>query len=473
MAGQRPIPEDTAAVLTNETLSHCHNLGLLLDRFNPWERYAEEERGRELTLWDLTFRIQEKKRGKWQPVEERRGNEAKGLWFSDQRGDDRTRLLDEPLLRRSHIDVALLDAHRTRWEQLVAHHGGDKNSGLCFDLQTTSRLVVGLGSESVLETAITLHRIYGFPVIPGSALKGLTRSWALLELAAALGVPALDYEQFQAYKGPKVEKKRPTPLNRLEALLETDINADDEKQWKALQGDLDALKREQPVQDAGGDILAMGLADFSSHQGVQDFRSIFGYLGQAGGAVFFDAIPVREPPLVGDVMNVHYPDYYRAEEGKVPPSDDQHPNPVSFLAVDEEALFRFAVGGRRWNNPDDLACAKKARAWLEQALCEAGIGAKTTSGYGYWGSAEELRLTAPVVPPGYQRGTVKVFGLGESRSYGFITPADAGPDVFVHQTGLAEGVSTLKEGQEVIFKVVQTPKGKQAEDTRLVEDSGR
>ena len=40
------------------------------------------------------------------------------------------------------------------------------------------RLVVGLGAESVLENAITLHRTYGVPVIPGSALKGLAAAYA-------------------------------------------------------------------------------------------------------------------------------------------------------------------------------------------------------------------------------------------------------------------------------------------------------
>jgi CRISPR-associated protein Cmr6 len=35
------------------------------------------------------------------------------------------------------------------------------------------RLAINLGAESVLETNIALHRIYGVPFIPGSALKGL------------------------------------------------------------------------------------------------------------------------------------------------------------------------------------------------------------------------------------------------------------------------------------------------------------
>ena len=38
-------------------------------------------------------------------------------------------------------------------------------------------MVIGLGGESVLETDITLHHLYGIPFIPASALKGLTRAY--------------------------------------------------------------------------------------------------------------------------------------------------------------------------------------------------------------------------------------------------------------------------------------------------------
>ncbi len=43
---------------------------------------------------------------------------------------------------------------------------------------TQGRLSVGLGSKGVLETSITLHRTYGVPYIPGSALKGLAARYA-------------------------------------------------------------------------------------------------------------------------------------------------------------------------------------------------------------------------------------------------------------------------------------------------------
>jgi CRISPR-associated protein Cmr6 len=39
-------------------------------------------------------------------------------------------------------------------------------------------MAIGLGDETVLETSVKLHRTYGIPYIPGSALKGLAASYA-------------------------------------------------------------------------------------------------------------------------------------------------------------------------------------------------------------------------------------------------------------------------------------------------------
>jgi len=78
------------------------------------------------------------------------------------------------------------------------------------------------------------------------------------------------------------------------------------------------------------------------------------------------------------------------------------------------------------------------------------------------------RPTRDDTPPGYQRGTVKKFGLGANRSYGFITPRRGGRDVFVHRSQLAPGVETLTVGQTVIFRLVQGMKGPEARDVRPV-----
>jgi len=48
-------------------------------------------------------------------------------------------------------------------------------------LKNDFRLIIGLGNESVYENGMTLHHIYGIPYIPGSAVKGITRSWIITE----------------------------------------------------------------------------------------------------------------------------------------------------------------------------------------------------------------------------------------------------------------------------------------------------
>ncbi len=58
-------------------------------------------------------------------------------------------------------------------------------------------------------------------------------------------------------------------------------------------------------------------------------------------------------------------------------------------------------------------------------------------------------------------GTVKWFN--ESKGYGFITPADGSPDVFVHFSAIeGDGFKTLAEGQTVEFESQQSEKGPQA-----------
>ncbi len=63
------------------------------------------------------------------------------------------------------------------------------------------------------------------------------------------------------------------------------------------------------------------------------------------------------------------------------------------------------------------------------------------------------------------KGTVKWFN--ESKGFGFITPDDGSPDVFVHFSTIeGSGFKTLNEGQTVELEVQSSPKGPQA--TRVV-----
>src|SRR6266496_2868070 len=71
-------------------------------------------------------------------------------------------------------EPAEYNAYFERWRKILKEEHGDHTRRV----KVKGRMSVGLGSESVLETSICLHRTYGVPYIPGSALKGLAASYA-------------------------------------------------------------------------------------------------------------------------------------------------------------------------------------------------------------------------------------------------------------------------------------------------------
>lgn len=64
-------------------------------------------------------------------------------------------------------------------------------------------------------------------------------------------------------------------------------------------------------------------------------------------------------------------------------------------------------------------------------------------------------------------GTVKWFN--EQKGYGFITPDDAGKDLFIHHSNIdAKGFRTLAEGQRVQFETGAGRKGPEALNCRPI-----
>jgi cold shock protein len=63
-------------------------------------------------------------------------------------------------------------------------------------------------------------------------------------------------------------------------------------------------------------------------------------------------------------------------------------------------------------------------------------------------------------------GTVTWFDL--DKGFGFVTPDAGGEDVFVHVRALADGLTSLAEGDRVTYEVVHAEKGPQARNLHLV-----
>lgn len=114
---------------------------------------------------------------------------------------------------------------------------------------------------------------------------------------------------------------------------------------------------------------------------------------QQGDVIFLDAYAITPPRLEVDILNPHFPDYYRDPNSNLP-TEWQSPNPVNFLTIgvgqrdEEKPIFRFALAAR---SEEALGLAQ---AWLERGLEQLGFGGKTASGYGYFAegriSADEL-----------------------------------------------------------------------------------
>jgi CRISPR-associated protein Cmr6 len=206
-----------------------------------------------------------------------------------------------------------------------------KNAGYSIEnienLSIDWRLIVGLGNESVYEVSMTLHHIYGIPYIPGQAIKGVLRNFIINEVFG-------------------------------------EVEVDGEKKLDLENAEKRAL--ECPV-----------------------FQKIFGTQERVGHVIFFDAFPTSEPTIKPDIMNVHYPDYYK-EGSNTPPADYQNPIPIPFLTV-KNTDFEFIIGVKKKYKDEEVTIGDKkenildvTKTWLNKALKQHGIGAKTAVGYGYF-----------------------------------------------------------------------------------------
>ena len=142
-----PLPFDTQSVLKdNNMLLKTSNLGLLFNKYvsvwsNDWT--TEVKRNKEKVNLKAEF-LEKIKQETFYLIQ--------------------TKTSVESLYKRQQ--VMMNDLKDSGWYVEL------------FELITDTRLIIGLGGTSVIETGMTLHPLYGFPYLSASGLKGLARAYA-------------------------------------------------------------------------------------------------------------------------------------------------------------------------------------------------------------------------------------------------------------------------------------------------------
>ncbi|WAM33729.1 type III-B CRISPR module RAMP protein Cmr6 [Caldicellulosiruptor morganii] len=237
-----------------------------------------------------------------------------------------------------------------------------------------SRLVVGLGSEHVFETSLTLDYIWGIPYLPSSAVKGICKATAFWEIVS-YSLKLKNYDKKESQEGNSQNEIDELTKYVFQNLYNEDIHFENNKSSE--------------LNDTEKTILLCKL--------------IFGAQNFEGLLTFLDAYPQNLSEVADifdlDVINSHYYEYYNNPENN-PAGDWYNPQPVYFLTVKPGIEFKFCVffdqfraeklikSFRAGNIYSELIEMFKKdnfkfiRNIIETSLKSYGIGAKTRLGYG-------------------------------------------------------------------------------------------
>ncbi|MBI2841705.1 MAG: type III-B CRISPR module RAMP protein Cmr6 [Acidobacteria bacterium] len=278
------------------------------------------------------------------------------------------------------------------------------------------RLIVGWGTNPALETGIALHHLLGFPLIPGSSVKGLLHHVAEMELMEESdAVPEAPNDPNDLAESPPANLLASIARARLVRAIFGSLFIERHKDKKNVEHGpktpLNELRKwKKLIKDTGGDQEGSPWREVFA-----DLSALTGTTATGGMLTCFDAVPsvsamqnAKQCVVQPDILNPHYPNYYDHPENEAP-TDDQGPRPICFLAVRPETPFEFSF--RIASVPqalrlDDAAkervralsswktekLREKIEGWLRQGLDLWGIGAKTAAGYGYFNV--EVALTS-------------------------------------------------------------------------------
>ena len=204
----------------------------------------------------------------------------------------------------------------------------EKYEVLIITAELISPLITGIGQTHPNEVGMTFDHTLGIPYIPASSIKGVVRFSHTLGLLGDLS-----------------SEHHPNEIKKDKNNEEYFDDKDDEAEWTNIS-----------------EIFGKG--------GNKDNES------NMGNIIFLDAYPESVPNLSVDIMNPHFGEYY---SDNIPPADYLKLNPIKFLTVAKgtKFIFRYMI-----NKAKSSELMKLAKAAIEKALTEEGIGAKTAVGYG-------------------------------------------------------------------------------------------
>lgn len=326
--------------LVGEYAEHVDNRSLLYEKFSLPKVWGHERKFDDAGRWSV-LRIVSRGSELLNQDANDRERRASGKNVQPQNAG---RMRSEAQLARKLANVAKADPNLTRVANENARaflkdlQQSRPDRIVTFEATLAARLMVNMAGGVIENAGICLDRCFGLPFIPGSAVKGIARAQALWE----------------------VKEAKPDDKLRLLRLA------------LALFG-----YGKQDVTGKGDWVWAAGknlAQEVAASLKADEFK---------GCACFLPAYPTTPPMLVVDMVNPHYPDYYR---GKRPhATDDENPVPNYFPAVEAGSAFGFAVLLNRV--PEGFhACEllDAARGWIERAITQKGVGAKTAAGYGWF-----------------------------------------------------------------------------------------
>ncbi len=229
---------------------------------------------------------------------------------------------------------AVLKTHHARQAEYCQTMEAAGWKSIVFTVRLVSPFVSGLGAAHPTKTGMVLDHTSGVPYIPAASQKGVLR----------------------------------------------------------IAHIINSLRQEDGSEKALEQLLADGVITISDNgeyfwQEDEASRTLFGYSAPqdalAGQLVVLDAYPLTPPELGEEILNPHFPDYYR---GQREPTEDQSPIPVKFLVVKPgvkfvlRVLLRLPYAKAPFLSQEQLVSIVKKN--IRRAVTETGMGAKTALGFG-------------------------------------------------------------------------------------------